>query len=72
MKKVVNLTTKIDCSEIDDTTKKVRRLRKLLKEANSLAAELASRNLVITVSTVHLDAQSESMKKTAKNPFNYY
>lgn len=37
---------KVDTCEVDATIKKAKRLRKLLKEANSLADELASKNLL--------------------------
>lgn len=37
---------KVDATEIDRTIKKAKRLRKLLKEANSLASELASKDLL--------------------------
>lgn len=36
---------KINTKELDSTIKKVRKLCKLLKEANSLADELASKDL---------------------------
>ena len=35
---------KINTKELDSTIKKVRKLRKLLKEANSLVDELASKD----------------------------
>ena len=41
---------KVERSELDDALKKVKRLRKILKEANSLADELASKNINVTVS----------------------
>lgn len=44
------LKAKVDGSEVDETIKKVKRLRRLLKEANSLADELASKDLNITIS----------------------
>ena len=46
MRAVKNILTKkvrIDMTEVDMAIKKVKRLRKLLKEANSLANELASK-----------------------------
>lgn len=39
---------KVDASEVRKTIKKMKRLRKLLKEANSLADELASKKIEIT------------------------
>lgn len=36
---------KINTKELDSTIKKARKLRKLLKEANSLVNELASKDL---------------------------
>lgn len=41
---------KVEQSELDETIKKVKRLRRILKEANSLADELASKNINITIS----------------------
>jgi hypothetical protein len=41
LKKVV-----VDTHEVDATIKKAKRLRKLLREANSLVAELASKKLL--------------------------
>ncbi len=38
----------VDCTEVKSAMKKVKRLRKLLKEANSLADELASKKIDIT------------------------
>lgn len=38
----------VDNSEVKKTIKKIKRLRKLLKEANSLADELASKRVDIT------------------------
>lgn len=37
------ITIKVDTENIDEVTQKVERLNELLKEANSLADELASR-----------------------------
>ncbi len=39
---------KVDASEVRKTIKKVKRLRKLLKEANLLADKLASKKIEIT------------------------
>lgn len=46
-RKVVTLD--VDATEVKRAMKKVRRLVKLLKEANSLADELAFKNLEITI-----------------------
>lgn len=43
------VTLEVDATEVKKTIKEVRRLVKLLKEANSLADELASKNLKITI-----------------------
>lgn len=40
----------VDDSEVKKTMKKVKRLRKLLKEANSLADELASKEITVFIS----------------------
>lgn len=48
MKQKIKLN--IDQSEMKKTIKKAKRLRNLLKEANSLADELASKDLNITIS----------------------
>lgn len=45
----MKLKAKVDTREVKKAIKKVRRLRKLLKEANSLADELASKEIDITV-----------------------
>lgn len=46
MKTVLTKKVRVDTSEVDVVIKKAKRLRKLLKEANSLADELASKNLL--------------------------
>lgn len=45
----IKLTAKIDTTEIDKAVEKAVRLKKLLKEANSLARELASMELKLDV-----------------------
>lgn len=40
---------KINTKELDSTIKKVRKLRKLLKEANSLVGELTSKDLQLHI-----------------------
>lgn len=45
----VKLTAKIDTTEIDKAIEKAVRLQELLKEANSLARELASMELKFDV-----------------------
>lgn len=45
----VNLTAKIDTSELDAVTKKAERLNSLLREASSLLDELASREIKLSV-----------------------
>lgn len=42
--------TKIECVGLDETLQKLERLRRLLKEANSLADELASREIDVVIS----------------------
>lgn len=49
-KEEITMKAKIDYSEVEKAMKKVKRLRKLLKEANSLADELASKDINITIS----------------------
>lgn len=44
--KKISKKIEIDTRKVDVTIKKARRLRKLLREANSLADELASKNLL--------------------------
>lgn len=39
----------VDMTEVKEAMKKVKRLKKLLKEANSLADELASKGINITL-----------------------
>ena len=45
----VKLTAKIDTTEIDKAIEKAARLQELMKEANSLARELASMELKLDV-----------------------
>lgn len=45
----VMLTAHIDLTEVDRATEKVERLNELLKEARSLAGELASREINLSV-----------------------
>lgn len=47
----IKLTAKIDTTEIDKAIEKAVRLQELLKEANSLARELASTELKLDVKT---------------------
>lgn len=47
--KCETVTLDVDATKVKRAMKKVRRLVKLLKEANSLADELASKNLEITI-----------------------
>jgi len=42
-----DVTVTVDCTEVKRTLKKAKRLRKLLKKANSLADELASKKIDI-------------------------
>lgn len=46
----VDISAKVACDGLDEVLEKVERLRQLLEEANSLADELASRDLKVTVS----------------------
>lgn len=46
MKDIITKKVRIDTTEIDVAIKKARRLRKLLIKANSLANELASKDLL--------------------------
>lgn len=48
-KRCKTITLDVDATEVKQAMKEVRRLVKLLKEANSLADELASKNLKITI-----------------------
>lgn len=48
-RKVKKIKVKVDESEVKGSLKKVKKLRRLLKEANSLADELASKDINITV-----------------------
>lgn len=50
MKTSKTIKVKVDDSEVKETIKKVKRLRKLLKEANSLADELASKDIEVIIS----------------------
>lgn len=50
MKYSKKIKIKADDSEVKKTIKKVKRLRKLLKEANSLADELASKDIEVIIS----------------------
>lgn len=50
MKTSKTIKVKVDDSEVKETIKKVKRLRKLLKEANSLADELASKDIEMIIS----------------------
>lgn len=50
MKVEKKVRVKVDDGEVKETIKKVKRLRKLLKEANSLADELASKEIKIFIS----------------------
>ncbi len=45
-KNILTKKIRIDTMEVDMAIKKTKKLRKLLKEANSLANELASKNLL--------------------------
>ena len=45
----VRLTVKVDAEEVDEAMQKLQRLHELLKEANSLAKELASTELNLNV-----------------------
>lgn len=45
-----NLVIDVDMTQVDETLKKVNRLHELLKEANSLADELASKEIKIKTS----------------------
>lgn len=45
----VNLSVKIDASEMDDVTRKAERLNALLEEASSIVNELASREINLSV-----------------------
>lgn len=49
MKVERKVKVKVDDKEVNETLKKVKRLRKLLKEANSLADELASKDLQLHI-----------------------
>lgn len=49
MKAERKVKVKVDDKEVKETLKKVKRLRKLLKEANSLADELASKDLQLHI-----------------------
>lgn len=44
-----SITLDVDATEVNQGIKKVQRLVKLLKEVNSLANELTSKNLKITI-----------------------
>lgn len=46
MKSILIKRVRVDTTEVDMAIKKAKRLRKLLKEANSLANELASKDLL--------------------------
>ncbi len=46
MKNILIKKVRLDMTEVDTAIKKAKRLRKLLKEANSLANELASKDLL--------------------------
>lgn len=48
MKRKVKVS--VDDSEVKKTMRKVKRLRKLLKEANSLADELTSKEITVFIS----------------------
>lgn len=50
MKDEIKVEVKVDDKELKETLKKARRLGKLLKEANSLADELVSKDIKITIS----------------------
>lgn len=45
----MKIEPKIDMTEIDETIEKAERLNRLLKEANSLADELASKTIRLNV-----------------------
>ena len=45
----------VETVEVKDAMKKVKKLKRLLKEANSLADELASKDFKITISTKYSD-----------------
>lgn len=47
----VEINAKVTCDGLDEILEKAERLRQLLKEANSLADELASKDLKVTIST---------------------
>lgn len=46
---VVTVTVNVDMTEVKHAIKKAKRLLKLLKEANSLADELASKKLKLKI-----------------------
>lgn len=48
--KTVFVESKIECEGLDDTLQKLERLQKLLKEANSLVDELASKEVNVVIS----------------------
>lgn len=45
----MRIKPKIDMTEIDETIEKAKRLSRLLKEANSLADELASQTIKLNI-----------------------
>ena len=45
----INVTAKVDMTDIDNTISKLEKLNELLKEANSLLNELTSQNLNISI-----------------------
>lgn len=49
MRDKVKIKAKVDTTEAELAIKKVKRLRRLLKEANSLATELASKDLQLHI-----------------------
>ena len=48
--KTVVVDTKVECAGLDETLHKLERLQELLKEANSLADELASKEINVVIS----------------------
>ncbi|WP_170145206.1 hypothetical protein [Ammoniphilus oxalaticus] len=49
MKKVNSISLNVDTTELVEVLKKVERFKELLKEANSLADELASKEIKINI-----------------------
>ena len=49
MKPAEKIRINVDCTQIDQTLEKAYRLKDILEEANSLADELASKNILINI-----------------------